>query len=79
MVVSRHIRNVTLSENIERQLDFMQTELMRLVRHPFFHNIGRFHGFTQDSLVMKRCKGYRTIYQKWIELYPDSAVDENKV
>lgn len=76
MVVSRHIRNVTLSENIERQLDFMQTELMRLVRHPFFRNIGRFHGFTQDSLVLKRGKGYRTIYQKWIELLCGYELEE---
>ena len=76
LVVSRHIRAVSVNERIESQLNVMQTELMRLVRHPFFRNIGRFHGFTQDSLVMKRGQGYRGIYQEWIKLLCGYELEE---
>ena len=76
IVVSGHIRSVTLSERIEKQLDTMQNELTSLVRHPFFRNIGQFHGFTQDSLVLKRGKGYQTVYQKWIILLCGYELEE---
>ena len=69
-VVREHIKNSlnvaddTISEGLER----MDEELSRLNRHPFFRNIGQFKGFSQDSLVMKRARGYSDIYKNWILL-----------
>ncbi len=77
LVVSQHIRNTSRrSARIEDELREMEENLQRMVRHPFFRNIGRFRGFVQDSLVMKRANGYRTIYQKWIELLCGYELEE---
>ena len=76
LMVSGHIRSVTLTEHMEMQLKAMQNELTSLVRHPFFRNIGQFRGFTQDSLVLKRGKGYQTVYQKWIILLCGYELEE---
>lgn len=74
--VSRHIRNTSQSVCLEKELQEMEENLQRTVRHPFFRNIGQFRGFVQDSLVMKRANGYRTIYQKWIELLCGYELEE---
>ena len=75
-VVSRHIRNTSRSARLEKELTEMEENLQRTVRHPFFRNIGQFKGFAQDSLVMKRANGYRTVYQKWIELLCGYELEE---
>ena len=75
-VVSRHIRNTSRSARLEKELTEMEENLQRTVRHPFFRNIGPFRGFAQDSLVMKRANGYRTVYQKWIELLCGYELEE---
>ena len=75
-VVSRHIRNTSRSARLEKELQEMDENLQRIVRHPFFRNIGQFRGFAQDSLVMKRANGYRTVYQKWIELLCGYELEE---
>lgn len=76
-VVSNHIRNsVSKSRIMESRLEEMGEELQRLVSHPFFHNIGAFKGFAQDSLVMKKSINYRTVYQKWIELLCGYELEE---
>ena len=75
-VVSRHIRNTSRSARLEKELQEMNENLQRIVRHPFFRNIGQFKGFAQDSLVMKRAIGYRTVYQKWIELLCGYELEE---
>ena len=46
----------------------MSDTLLRLTKHPFFKSIGRFRGFNQDSLVMKKSRGYSTIYKNWVLL-----------
>ncbi len=74
--VSRHIRNTSQSAYIEKELREMEENLQRTVRHPFFRNIGQFRGFVQDSLIMKRANGYRTIYRKWIELQCGYELEE---
>ena len=69
-VVREHIKN-TLKVNdatIADNLSDMDEELARLTRHPFFRQIGRFKGFSQDSLVMKRARGYSDIYKNWLLL-----------
>lgn len=75
-VVSRHIRNTSRSARLEKELRDMEDNLKRMVNHPFFRTIGQFRGFAQDSLVMKRAVGYRTIYQKWIELLCGYELEE---
>lgn len=75
-VVARHIRSTSRSDRLEREMKDMEDNLLRMVAHPFFRNIGQFHGFAQDSLVMKRAIGYRTIYQKWIELLCGYELEE---
>ena len=74
--VSLHIRNTSQSACLEKELQEMEKNLQRIVQHPFFRNIGQFRGFVQDSLVMKRANGYRTIYQKWIELLCGYELEE---
>ena len=76
LVVSGHIRNTSRSARLEKELQEMEENLQRIVRHPFFRNIGQFRGFAQDSLVMKRANGYRTVYQKWIELLCGYELEE---
>lgn len=69
-VVREHIKN-TLKVNdatIADNLGEMDEELTRLTRHPFFRQIGQFKGFSQDSLVMKRARGYSDIYRNWLLL-----------
>lgn len=69
-VVREHIKN-TLKVNdatIADNLGEMDEELARLTRHPFFRQIGQFKGFSQDSLVMKRARGYSDIYRNWLLL-----------
>lgn len=69
-VVREHIKN-TLKVNdatIADNLGEMDEELARLTRNPFFRQIGQFKGFSQDSLVMKRARGYSDIYRNWLLL-----------
>ena len=76
-IVSQHIRNAgSKSRMMENRLNEMGEELQRLTSHPFFHSIGQFKGFSQDSLVMKKSTNYRTIYQKWIELMCGYELEE---
>ena len=69
-VVREHIKNAlkindaTIADNLGE----MNEELSRLTRHPFFKQIGKFKGFSQDSLVMKRARGYSDIYRNWLLL-----------
>jgi len=53
---------------IASNLDEMDKELTLLQNHRFFKGIGQFKGFTQDSLVMKRARGYKDIFKNWVEL-----------
>ena len=69
-VVREHIKK-TLNVNdsqIGFELETMSDTLLRLTKHPFFKSIGRFRGFNQDSLVMKKSRGYSTIYKNWVLL-----------
>lgn len=69
-VVREHIKkslNVNDSK-IGFELESMSDTLLRLIKHPFFKSIGRFRGFNQDSLVMKKSRGYSTIYKSWVLL-----------
>ena len=69
-IVTEHIKNSmkVSDETIAKGLRDMEDELSRLNRHPFFRQIGQFKGFTQDSLVMKRARGYSDIYKNWLLL-----------
>lgn len=49
-------------------LNNQENELQRLTHHPFFRKVGNFHGFTQESLVLKQATGYSEIYHDWILL-----------
>ena len=69
-VIREHIRNTlkVSDEAIASNLAKMDEELGRLNRHPFFRQIGQFKGFSQDSLVMKKARGYSDIYRNWLLL-----------
>lgn len=69
-IITEHIKNTmkVSDETIAKGLNEMEEELSRLNRHPFFRQIGQFKGFSQDSLVMKRARGYSEIYKNWILL-----------
>jgi len=69
-VIREHIK-IQLKANdmkIASDLDVMDKELTLLQNHRFFKGIGQFKGFTQDSLVMKRARGYKDIFKNWVEL-----------
>lgn len=55
-------------ERFMKSLNNTDDELKRLAFHPFFRRVGRFRGFTQDSLVLKQGTGYAGVYSAWILL-----------
>lgn len=69
-IVREHIKNSLKvnDEKISTRINEMDNTLLRLSNHPFFRQIGQFKGFTQDSLVMKRARGYSNIYKNWLLL-----------
>ena len=69
-IVRVHIKNSLKvnDETISLRISEMDDALSRLSNHPFFRQIGQFKGFTQDSLVMKRARGYSDIYKNWLLL-----------
>lgn len=69
-IVRVHIKNSlkVTDETISHRISEMDETLSRLSNHPFFRQIGQFKGFTQDSLVMKRARGYSDIYKNWLLL-----------
>jgi len=69
-IVREHIKNSLKvnDEKISTRISEMDQTLLRLSNHPFFRQIGQFRGFTQDSLVMKRARGYSDIYRNWLLL-----------
>lgn len=69
-IVRVHIKNSLKvnDETISLRISEMDDTLSKLSNHPFFRQIGQFKGFTQDSLVMKRARGYRDIYKNWLLL-----------
>ena len=69
-IVRVHIRNSLKvnDETISLRIREIDDTLSRLSNHPFFRQIGQFKGFTQDSLVMKRARGYSDIYKNWLLL-----------
>ena len=69
-IVRVHIKNglKVSDETISHRISEMDDTLSRLSNHPFFRQIGQFRGFTQDSLVMKRARGYSDIYKNWLLL-----------
>ena len=69
-IVREHIKNSLKvgDERISHRISEMDDTLLRLSNHVFFRQIGQFKGFTQDSLVMKRARGYSDIYKNWLLL-----------
>lgn len=69
-IISEHIRVQLKADDakIANNLDVMHRELSTLQNHRFFKGIGQFKGFSQDSLVMKRARGYKDIFKNWVEL-----------
>lgn len=69
-VVKGHILNTLKAgdHQLVIELGRMNEKLNRLSVHPFFHQIGQFKGFSQDSLVMKQARGYKEIHHAWILL-----------
>lgn len=69
-IVQKNILSIIKADNLglRQQIHKMNSELDRLSYHPFFRGIGKFKGFTQDSLVMKQAHGYKEVYESWILL-----------
>jgi len=78
-VVKEHIMTAMHLDNpmrIDSSLTEMEAELLRLCNHGFFRGVGRFKGFSQDNLVMKQARGYKTIMEKWVELQQGYELEE---
>ena len=69
-IIREHIQVQLKADDakIANNLDVMHRELSTLQNHRFFKGIGQFKGFSQDSLVMKRARGYKDIFKNWVEL-----------
>ena len=78
-IVREHIKNSLKvnDETISHRMSDMDETLSRLSNHPFFRQIGQFKGFTQDSLVMKRARGYSDIYKNWLLLQCGYELEES--
>lgn len=78
-VIREHIKNSlkVSDDNISHNLSAMDEQLAKICNHPFFHQIGIFKGFTQDSLVMKRARGYSDIYKEWLLLQCGYELEES--
>lgn len=68
--VKRHIQVSLQVEDskIGIRLEEMENQLQLLQNHRFFRGIGQFKGFAQESMVMKKMRGYKDILQDWILL-----------
>lgn len=58
----------TVSKEYVMRLDEQHDCLLKMVRAPFFGRVGRFSGFSQQSLVLQKRQGYAQIYEAWIKL-----------
>lgn len=78
-VVKEHIKNTlkVTEKDIADNLEQISDNLQRIVRHPFFKQIGVFKGFSQDSLVMKRARGYSDIYRSWLILQSGFELEDD--
>ncbi len=78
-VVKEHIKNTikATEKTIADRLDEKTEELQRIIRNPFFKQIGQFKGFSQDSLVMKRARGYSDIYRSWLILQSGFELEDD--
>lgn len=54
-----------VSEVMRLDMQTMAMTLKRLNRHLFFRTVGRFKGFTQESLVLQKASGYSQVYRTW--------------
>lgn len=54
-----------VSEVMRLDMQTVAMSLKRLNRHPFFRTVGRFKGFTQESLVLQKASGYSQVYRTW--------------
>lgn len=45
-----------------------QKRLEHLRRNPFWRNVGRFEGLSQESLVLQNRLGYQQVYSAWLKL-----------
>ena len=78
-IVKEHIKNTlkVTEKTIADRLDKKTDELQRIIRNPFFKQIGQFKGFSQDSLVMKRARGYSDIYRSWLILQSGFELEDD--
>lgn len=79
LAIKEHIMTAMYIDDpmrVDISLVRMEDELSRLCNHSFFRGVGVFKGFTQDNLVMKQAHGYKTIFEKWIELQQGYELEE---
>jgi predicted component of viral defense system (DUF524 family) len=57
-----------LTDSYQKNLKDIQQQFLHLRSHRFFHDIGTFDGFKQESLVLQRRTGYAGILRSWILL-----------
>lgn len=54
-----------VSEVMRLDMQTVAMSFKRLNSHPFFRTVGRFKGFTQESLVLQKASGYSQVYRTW--------------
>lgn len=53
------------ADTLHEQMDKVQKDLNNLKHNPFFRTIGRFKGFSQESLVLQKATGYSQVFRTW--------------
>lgn len=59
---------VGVSEPLKAEIEQSCKELKALERNPFFNGIGKFKGFTHESLTLQKATGYNQVYKIWLIL-----------
>lgn len=54
-----------VSEVMRLDMQTVAMSFKRLNSHPFFRTVGRFKGFTQESLILQKASGYSQVYRTW--------------
>ncbi|WP_447471764.1 DUF2357 domain-containing protein [Vibrio harveyi] len=57
-----------LSDHFLRELKEWQQPLLKMERHSFLKDVGKFAGQHRESLVLQQKTGYSTVYKTWQEL-----------
>ena len=64
----KQVKPEFLTAEFRCELEALENQFSELLRHPFFKQIGTFHGLRQESLVLQKATGYSALFRSWLIL-----------